>query len=377
VGAGLLLAALGLGMAAQAAHATTFPGTNGRIAGSGPLNTDPLNTGSKLELFTMRSAFSSPAAPPADVCQVTDNTNSDFNPRFSKDGKKIAFVRDNNVRTMKLDASGRCALDANNDGVADVDNELTSGNTDSFVGGWSPPDAGGNAWIVFQSSRDGNFEVYKVQVDADGAKIAGTETRLTNNPANDSQPAFRPDGQKIAFHSNRGDVANSNIWVMDADGSNPQMLAQNSPIHEESAPAFSPDGTQIAFQSDRGDVPRPALSPRNLEIYRMNTNGSGGVTRLTYSDTSQNTQVGVINVTGYDLTPSWSPDGTRMCFHSGRAQEDRDSNGVLIHGQWELYTLDAVNGEHDAVLNPTGTSIERLTNRAGNDERCGWQEAAP
>jgi Tol biopolymer transport system component len=98
---------------------------------------------------------------------------------------------------------------------------------------------------------------------------------------------------------------------MDADGSNPQQLPQNSPVAEESAPAYSPDGTQIAFQGDR-DLPAPPLSPRNLEIYRMNADGSGAVKRLTYSNPSVNQDVGVIVITGFDLNPAWSPDGTRM-----------------------------------------------------------------
>jgi hypothetical protein len=115
--AALSLAVLGgLGLAAGPVQATTFPGTNGRIAGSGPLSA---STNSQLELFTKVSAHSSVAGPSAD-CRLLFNENSDFNPRFSKDGKKIVWVQDNNLWTMQLDANGRCAADTNGNGRPDA-----------------------------------------------------------------------------------------------------------------------------------------------------------------------------------------------------------------------------------------------------------------
>ena len=52
-------------------------------------------------------------------------------------------------------------------------------------------------------------------MDADGTNIR----RLTNDPAEDEYPAWSPDGQQIVFSSNRD--GNEEIYVMDADGSNP------------------------------------------------------------------------------------------------------------------------------------------------------------
>jgi Tol biopolymer transport system component len=395
VGAGLLLAALGLGMAAQAAHATTFPGTNGRIAGSGPLNTDPLNTGSKLELFTMNSAYNADLPFKTktnnhDECRLTNNTNSDFNPRFSKDGTKIVYVKDNNLWTMQLDAQGRCPAAPSGPLAEPGDpKQLTNnGNTDSFVGGWcTTPTTPSQEWIVFQRrTTTHSFEVYKVQINSTREAVLGTETNLSNDLASDSQPSVRPDCSKIAFHSNRRIATpdppatspigrNSDVWVMDFDGSNPTNLTASSNA-EESAPSWSPGplttqgGTgskyRIAFQTDRDTV---SGQPRNLEIYRMDDEDGSNVKRLSYRAHSPAAGESGFDVTGFDLNPAYSPDGSKICFHSGRAAEFRDSNGTSINGQWEIYTLGAVNGEGTG-----GAAAQRKTNRSGNDERCGWQE---
>jgi len=66
--------------------------------------------------------------------------------------------------------------------------------------------------ILFTSTRDGNSEIYVV--NADGSN----QTNLSNNSAHDRYPTWSPDGNKIAFESDRtGEVR---IFVMDSDGSN-------------------------------------------------------------------------------------------------------------------------------------------------------------
>ena len=73
--------------------------------------------------------------------------------------------------------------------------------------------------IAFTTDRDGNEEIYVM--DADGSN----PTRLTNNSADDGQPAWSPDGSQIAFGSFRD--GNPEIYVMDADGSNQTNLTNN------------------------------------------------------------------------------------------------------------------------------------------------------
>lgn len=76
--------------------------------------------------------------------------------------------------------------------------------------------AGSGTRVAFMSARDGNWEVYAVNMDGSGLK------RLTNSGSTDGLPTWSPDGKSIAFVSNRG--GGWAIWVMNADGSNQRKL---------------------------------------------------------------------------------------------------------------------------------------------------------
>ena len=118
--------------------------------------------------------------------------------------------------------------------------------------------AGGR--IAFVSPRDGNGEIYVM--NADGS----SQTRLTNNPAEDQGPAWSPDGKRVAFMSNRD--GNWEIYVMGYDplagtsGTGQSCLTGD--VADDYWPAWSPDGKRIAFVSNRDS---------NDEIYVMNADG--------------------------------------------------------------------------------------------------------
>lgn len=91
----------------------------------------------------------------------------------------------------------------------------------------------------------------------------GGEVKIADDPS-DTAPAPSPDGSKIAFMSNaRGGANNWEIWLMNADGSNPKRLTENN--NNDGLPTWSPDGQSIAFASDRGGV---------WAIWVMNADGS-------------------------------------------------------------------------------------------------------
>src|SRR5687767_15578175 len=103
-----------------------------------------------------------------------------------------------------------------------------------------------------------------MQHDGSGRRL------LTESPTNETNPAYSPDGQWIAFESDRD--GNSEIYVMTAQGTNVRRLTQD-PAQDHS-PAWSPDGTRIAFMSDRN-------SRTSTDIYTMNAKDGSDVQRIT------------------------------------------------------------------------------------------------
>ncbi len=232
---------------------------------------------------------------------------------------------------------------------------------------WSPAWSPDGEWIVFTSNRGGNDEIYVMpapcrdgapgaaawglhrhapwpawrsqdgQVPADGSD----QRRLTSsNSVQEVDPDWSPDGERIVFTSDRdGDE----VYVMpapyrdgqvNADGSNQRQLTDDDTTNWW--PAWSPDGTKIAFASNRDG---------NWDIYVMPAPGWGGQV-----DVDGNNQQRLTEDAGRDWWPVWSPDGTRIAFHS-----DSDGN-------WDIYVVDA-----------DGKGRRQLTTSEAADQYPAWR----
>jgi len=110
------------------------------------------------------------------------------------------------------------------------------------------------ARLAFASRRDGNPEIYLM--DVDGTNLL----RITNEPHNDGRPAFTPDGQTLVFQSDRS--GKLQIWSVGVDGTGLKMLTADSGAFE---PSVSPDGSTIAYISTR---------EKNYDVWLMNRDGS-------------------------------------------------------------------------------------------------------
>jgi uncharacterized protein YjdB len=109
--------------------------------------------------------------------------------------------------------------------------------------------------IAYVSTSGGNAEIYVM--NADGT----SPTRLTIDPAADGRPVFTPDGQTILFHSTRT-AGKQQIWAVNVDGSALTQLTRDSVSF---APAVSPDGQTVAYVS---------LRDKNYDIWLMSRDGS-------------------------------------------------------------------------------------------------------
>jgi TolB protein len=174
---------------------------------------------------------------------------------------------------------------------------LTNGTWDAEPA-WSPD----GSKIAFTSRRDGRSEIYVM--NADGSN----PVRLTYDTLDDGSPAWSPDGTKIAFsrYRNLTGYGSYDVFVMDADGTNVVNLTNNRGDTSSDSPTWSPDGTKIAFGQDGG-------------IVVMNADGTGRTSLA-------------LNFHGGG--PSWSPDGTKIAYISCYAT----CNVVVVHA-------DGSNGE--------------------------------
>jgi len=109
--------------------------------------------------------------------------------------------------------------------------------------------------IAFVSQRDGNAEIYIMNADGTAS------TRVTNDPQPDGRPSFTPDGQALVFHSARNG-GKQQIWAVNVDGSGVTQLTRDS---VNSSPTISPDGQTIAYVSTRN---------KDTDIWLMARDGS-------------------------------------------------------------------------------------------------------
>ncbi|NJK81149.1 MAG: protein kinase [Chloroflexaceae bacterium] len=215
------------------------------------------------------------------------------------------------------------------DGSGMVD--LMFGGAESSYGPtWSPD----GQTIAFHSNRDGDFEIYLM--NANGSDVR----QITDNDFNDQEAAWSPSGDLIAFRSNRN--GNWDITVMRPDGSGRVLLTED--FADDFAPAWSPDGSQIAFTSNRGGQDDVYIMQRDGNNLRNSTDHPAS-----------------------DKEPTWSPDGQALAFVSDRSGNQDIYMLNLNSGELRNLTEHPAQDVHPA-WSPDGRLMAFTTNRDGNDE---------
>jgi TolB protein len=170
-----------------------------------------------------------------------------------------------------------------------------------------------DAVIVYFAERDGNFDLYRLNLRT------REDVRLTTQPTIDMYPQVSPDARQIVFVSDRdGDY---DLYLMDTDGDNLRQLTRNDVT--DRIPAWSPDGTWIVFSSDtRGGG--------SHDIYQIRADGTD--LTLVYSDGLRNSH------------PRWSADDHYLIF----------TGGIPTEGDtWEIMRFDRRNNEALLLTNNT------------------------
>ncbi|MEP7148133.1 MAG: protein kinase [Acidobacteriota bacterium] len=183
--------------------------------------------------------------------------------------------------------------------------------------------------IAYVSDRTGNFEIFLRQISG------GPDINLTNNPADDMQPSISPDGKQVAFVSSRSGVSDclcffiygtdqplmgGAIWVMPALGGSPRKIVETGTF-----PSWSPDGGSLIFSKGPW---------YGQSIYKVPSNGGE----------PQEIALNLKKAAPFIAYPSYSPEGSHILFEAANNIFVVSSNGgdarLVVEGKHPVWSAD-------------------------------------
>ncbi len=177
---------------------------------------------------------------------------------------------------------------------------------------WPTPDPlDGGGSVVFTLRQHGNSDLYALSIGQ------SQPVRLTDDPADDRDPVWSPDGTEIAFSSRRD--GNWEIYILRLSDGEVRRMTDDPAF--DGGPSWSPDGQWLVFESYRSG---------SLDLYLISSDGEQGPIRLTQHPAA-------------DFSPVWSPGGRHIAFTSYRS------------GNKDIYILSLDDAADSAAYNVTST----------------------
>jgi Tol biopolymer transport system component len=256
VAGGLAAMAVAALLLCPATSHATFPGRNGKIAfdlpnGHGIYLTGPGGKGRRL---------------------VTRSPSADREPALSRRGR-LAFERERARGASSIfSRSGRRLRSLTGSGPTDIQPSWAPDGRRVAFARAVPTDSG---------RANTGFDIYVARVGS------GKLRQVTRDPGNDTQPAWSPNGKRIAFTSDR--FGDQDVFTVRPNGRGLRRLTKTAA--EDSAASWSPNGRRIAFASDRQG---------SQDVFVMTARGKA-LRRLTRSAREEG-------------DPAWSPNGKRIAY---------------------------------------------------------------
>jgi len=264
--------------------------------------------------------------------RLTDDPAQDFNSVWSPDGRRIAFIRrysaeSSEVMTVPaiggparrvLAISGRLSFS----GMATHSSRLVT---------WHPD--GRHLVVAMPEGKGGPLELHAVDADTgDSRKLVAAPSR-----AGDVDPAVSPDASKLAFRR-RLDITSWEIHVVELTASL-EVSGESRRLQSEEAPFFptwTPDSREIIFASGSestrlwrttidGGEPRAVMQPLQASFPAVSAAGGLALAYISRNFDTWELQPGtgekrrVVSSTFLDVTPQYSPDGSKIAFSSSRS----------------------------------------------------------
>ena len=188
--------------------------------------------------------------------------------------------------------------------------------------------------ILLSLDEGGRSHLFAYQPQESSAAQPLPLARLTSGPWNDITPTLSPDGQRVAFASNRSGYWD--LYLLDLPSG--QVTRLTDTLAYEAAPSWAPDGQWLAYESYQGE---------QLEILIQSISAPAEPIRLT-------------DYPGADHSPAWSPRGRQIAFVSNRSGEAEIWLADLDQAADTRFTNlshNPLGGEYHPAWSPDGSAL--------------------